>query len=65
MCTTISAGTSLRVSVRAASTRVRLVDFSAVAPAQLDPATALEFRVRPGNFAGYRVDMTSIVLEAD
>jgi len=35
-----------------------------IAPADLKPETRLEFRVNPGNFAGYRVDMTSIVLES-
>jgi hypothetical protein len=31
--------------------------------AALAAETAVEFRVNPGNFAGYRVDVTSIVLE--
>ena len=34
-----------------------------VKPADLSPQTTFAFRVNPGNFAGYRVDMTSIVLE--
>ena len=34
-----------------------------IAPADLAPDTQLDFRVNPGNFAGYRIDMASIVLE--
>jgi hypothetical protein len=34
-----------------------------VSLSRLKPETALTFRVNPGNFAGYRVDMTSVVLE--
>jgi len=34
-----------------------------IAPGALNPETPFVFRVNPGNFAGYRVDMTSIVLE--
>ena len=32
-------------------------------PGTLKPETEVTFAVRPGNFAGYQVDMTSIVLE--
>jgi hypothetical protein len=35
-----------------------------IAPAELKSETQFAFRVNPGNFAGYRVDMTSIVLES-
>ncbi|MGB2822105.1 MAG: hypothetical protein WBF17_14065, partial [Phycisphaerae bacterium] len=35
-----------------------------IAPADLSAETPFEFRVNQGNFAGYRVDMTSIVLES-
>ena len=34
-----------------------------VAPADLSPETTFAFRVNAGNFAGYRVDMTSVVVE--
>ena len=36
----------------------------AIPPTALSPETPFEYRVRPGNHAGYRVDVTSVVLES-